>query len=243
MEFEYARHRCIAFSRLPALLVGLTGGRVRYVPLPKKHHAMSDNESVSEWIGQLQAGDATAAQRLWQCFVDRLVRLARRHLGGTPRRAADEEDVVISVFDAAFRGVREGRFSKLSDRHDLWQILVMLTERKAIALKRRGRALKRGLGRVRGESVFGKAAGDNMAPAGLSQFAGRECTPEFAAAASDQLANLLASLPDDTLRNVAVGKLAGYTNPELSDRLGLSLRAVERKLSLVRREWECKVPS
>ena len=57
--------------------------------------------------------------------------------GSAPRRAADEEDVVISIFDAAFRGIQEGRFANLGDRHDLWQVLVMLAERKTIALKRR----------------------------------------------------------------------------------------------------------
>jgi DNA-directed RNA polymerase specialized sigma24 family protein len=204
---------------------------------------MCDDHSVSQWIVPLQAGDPQAAQQLWQRFVDRLVRLARRKLRGDPRRAADENDVVVSVFDAAFRGIKEGRFSKLSDRHDLWQILVMLTEHKAIALKRRGGALKRGRGQIRGESVFVNGAAGKSTTGGLSQFIGRECTPEFAAAAGDHLAHLLASLPDDSLRSVALGKLAGYTNPELSEQLGLSLRAVERKLNLIRREWESKVVS
>ncbi len=206
---------------------------------------MPDDDSVSEWMEKLRVGDAIAAQHLWQCFVDRLVGLARRKLAGNARRAADEEDVVISVFDAAFRGIKQGRFSQLSDRHDLWQILVMLTERKAIALTRRGGALKRGRGRIRGESVFLHAANatGNSAVAGLSQFAGRDCSPEFAAAAGDHLSNLLACLPDDSLRSVAAGKLAGYTNPELSKQLGLSLRAVERKLSLIRRAWEALVVS
>jgi hypothetical protein len=88
------------------------------------------DNSVSEWILQIQSDDLQAAQRLWQRFVDRLIRLARRKLSGLSRRAANEEDVVNSVFDAAFRGIREGRFSKLDVSNDLWQMLVMLTERK-----------------------------------------------------------------------------------------------------------------
>jgi DNA-directed RNA polymerase specialized sigma24 family protein len=202
---------------------------------------MADDDSVSEWILQLQSDNSEAAQQLWRRFVDRLIRLAHRKLSGLSRRAANEEDVVISVFDAAFRGICRGEFSKLANRNDLWQILVMLTDRKAIALRRRTRAIKRGNGRVRGESVFAKRGADKSAAGGLSQFAGRECTPEFAAAATEHLATLLASLPDESLRDVAVGKLEGYTNRELSDRLGLSLRAVERKLQFIRREWESKV--
>src|SRR5262245_12939433 len=90
---------------------------------------MSDDHSISQWIIHLQASDPRAAQQFWDRFIDRLLRLARRKLGRLPRRAADEEDVAVSVFAAALQGISEGRFSKLDDRHDLWQILVMLTER------------------------------------------------------------------------------------------------------------------
>jgi DNA-directed RNA polymerase specialized sigma24 family protein len=204
---------------------------------------MPDDDSVTEWILQLQDRNAAAAQQLWGRYVERLVRLARRKMGSAPRRAADEEDVVVSIFDAAFRGIQAGRFAQLSDRHDLWQILVMLTERKAIDLKRRERAVKRGRGQIRGESALLRRTGGASDGARLSQFAGRECTPEFAIAACDHLKHLLDKLPDNSLRDVALGKLAGDTNEELSERLGLSLRAVERKLNLIRREWESGVLS
>jgi hypothetical protein len=148
---------------------------------------MPDDNSVTEWILQLKACDANAAQRLWGRYVQRLVRLARRKIGSAPRRAADEEDVVISIFDAALRGIQEGRFANLGDRHDLWQVLVMLADRKTIALKRRDGAQKRGGGRIRGESALLAGRKNGSEPAGLSQFAGRECTPEFAAAISDEL--------------------------------------------------------
>src|SRR5271170_6069342 len=85
---------------------------------------MSDENSISEWIGCLRAGDRDAAQLIWKRFVDRLLRLARAKLAGRVRREADEEDVVLSVFDAAFQGIRDGRFSKIDDRDDLWQVLV-----------------------------------------------------------------------------------------------------------------------
>ena len=82
-------------------------------------------------------GDSYAAQKLWERYLDRLVRLARRKLGGAPRRAADEEDVAIAAFANFYRGVEAGRFSKLDDRDDLWQLLIVLTERNAIDQIRR----------------------------------------------------------------------------------------------------------
>jgi hypothetical protein len=52
--------------------------------------------------------------------------LARARLRNTPRRIADEEDVAPSAFDSFCRAARAGRFPRLDDRHDLWQILVLI---------------------------------------------------------------------------------------------------------------------
>jgi hypothetical protein len=38
---------------------------------------MSSEGSVSRWLGQLQAGDAAAAQPLWERYFGQLVQLAR----------------------------------------------------------------------------------------------------------------------------------------------------------------------
>ena len=48
---------------------------------------------------------------------------------------ADEEDVALSAFDSFFRSAEQGRFPRLSDRDDLWQILVLVTTRKAVDLR------------------------------------------------------------------------------------------------------------
>jgi hypothetical protein len=111
-------------------------------------------ESVTAWLDQLKAGQTRQAEQLWQRYKEQLVRLACRKLGRSPRRVADEEDVVLSAFDGFLRGVADDRFTKLHDRDDLWLVLVMLTERQAIAARRREQTLKRGRGKVRGESVF-----------------------------------------------------------------------------------------
>jgi hypothetical protein len=55
-------------------------------------------------------------------------------LQGNRPRAADEEDVALSAFHSFCRDAEAGRFPELGDRKDLWQILVMLTARKAWAL-------------------------------------------------------------------------------------------------------------
>ena len=59
---------------------------------------MTSEQSISRWLAQLQAGDRTAAQKLWERYFQRLVGLARKKLQGMPRRAADEEDIALSAF-------------------------------------------------------------------------------------------------------------------------------------------------
>src|SRR5262245_50831550 len=95
---------------------------------------MSPDEGVTQWVERLKAGDRAVVQPLWQRYYRGLVGLARKKLGGLPRRVADEEDVALSVFDSFVRGAEKGRFPRLEDREDLWQLLVMITSRKAIDL-------------------------------------------------------------------------------------------------------------
>ncbi len=85
---------------------------------------MFEVDSVTTWLERLRADDSDAAANLWHRYVSQLIRLARGKLRQSPRRAADEEDVVVSAFDAFFQGVEDGRFARLDDRDDLWQVLV-----------------------------------------------------------------------------------------------------------------------
>src|SRR5215510_3530662 len=101
---------------------------------------MPSSGDTTHWLRLLQAGDREAIQKLWEGYYRRLVGLARKKLGELPRRAADEEDVVLSAFDSFCRGAEAGRFPRLEDRDDLWQVLVTITTRKAFDLvKHEGR--------------------------------------------------------------------------------------------------------
>src|SRR5437764_10341495 len=162
---------------------------------------MTAGVSDSHWIGLLQDGDPAAAQRLWERYFHRLVGLARVKLQGQPRRAADEEDVALSAFASFCRAAEAGRFPQLTDRDDLWHVLVTVTERKAYNLVRNQRRQKRGGGAVQGESVFA-LAGDSTAQ-GLDGYAGREPTPAFAAQVAEECGRLLALLPDPEVRAIA----------------------------------------
>jgi RNA polymerase sigma factor (sigma-70 family) len=198
---------------------------------------MSSSGSVTHWMRLLPTGDPDAAQQLWERYFQALVRLARQRLRGTPRRAADEEDVALSAFDSFCRGAAGGRFPQLQDRDDLWQVLMVVTARKAIDLVQHERRQKRGGGRVLDEAAY-DGPPDAAEPAGFDRVVGREPTPAFAAQVADELERLLAGLGDDQLRWIALLKLEGYTNEEIGAQLGCAVRTVRRRLQLIRDTWE-----
>jgi DNA-directed RNA polymerase specialized sigma24 family protein len=190
--------------------------------------------SVTAWIDQLKAGSGAAAAPLWEAYFRRLVGLARQRLGAAPRGVADEEDVALSAFASFCRAVTQGRFPRLDDRDDLWQVLMMLTARKAINLIERECSQKRGGGR----GVAAAARGDTPGNSEPDALAGPEPTPEFAAEVAEECRRRLDALGDDELRGVVVDKMEGYTNEEIAARRGWSLGKVERKLRLIRKTWE-----
>jgi DNA-directed RNA polymerase specialized sigma24 family protein len=190
---------------------------------------MASDGSVTRWIDSLKDGDPAAAQALWNTYFRRLVALARARLRGTPRRAADEEDVALSAFDSFCRAAGLGRFPRLDDRHDLWQLLVVITVRKAIDLVQHERRPSRGAGQVR---TFSDLEG-----VGADAVLGAEPSPELAAQVAEEYQRLLDRLGNETLRAVATWKLEGYTHDEIAARLGCVRFTVDRKLQTIRRIW------
>lgn len=196
-------------------------------------------DSVTHWIDQLQAGDPSAAEKLWDSYFRRLVALARARLQGVPRCAADEEDVALSAFDSFCRGAQRGRFPQLSDRNNLWRLLVVITSRKASDLAQHEARKKRGGGL--GEAAL-PGLHDSVPAASLDQLSGREPTPEFAAEVAEECQRLLDLLGDGELRSVALWKMEGYSIDEIAAKLGCAPRTVDRKLWVIRTLWEEKAP-
>lgn len=192
-----------------------------------------DHGSVTQWIGSLKAGDSDAAQKLWERYFESLVRLAQAKLRASYRGTEDEEDAALSAFDSFCAAATRGRFPRLDDREDLWSILVTLTRRKALDQLARQRRQKRGGGRLTQETELGDAGSPNL----LDGLAGPEPTPEFAAMVADEWQQRLDSLGNDSLREIALLKLEGYTNEEIAARLDCGLRTLTRRLDLIRRTW------
>jgi DNA-directed RNA polymerase specialized sigma24 family protein len=183
--------------------------------------------SFTGWLCQLRQRDRASVQKLWEVYFRRLVGLARRKLGELPRRAADEEDVALSAFDSFCRAAEDGRFPHLADRDELWQLLVVITARKAARLRAyEGRDMR----------DWRRVHQDDEPPlaGGLS----REPDPAFAAQVAEQVRLLLDGLADAELRQIVTWKMENFTNAEIGGRLGCALATVERRLRLVRKRLE-----
>jgi DNA-directed RNA polymerase specialized sigma24 family protein len=212
----------------------------------RSENAMSGDEggSVTCWLGDLREGDLAAAQPLWERYFSRLVVVARGRLKKMRRMTAgeDEEDAALSAFNSFCDGAARGRFPQLTDRDELWRLLVVITARKAMAQAGRERRKKRGGGRVVDEAVlFGKSGGEDGSIAGLEQIAGRGPTPEFAAMMAEECQRLLDALDDNSLRQVALSRMEGYTNDEIAEQLGCARRTIARRLDLIRKTWTSEI--
>jgi DNA-directed RNA polymerase specialized sigma24 family protein len=152
--------------------------------------------------------------------------LARARLRGTRPAVADEEDVALSAFDSFYRRAERGQFPQVADRNDLWQLLFVITVRKAISHGRRQRR------RPGGELTL-----SDLEPRGADKLLDREPTPELAAQVADECRRLLGCLGDGVLRSVAIYKMKGCTNDEIAVKLGCARPTVERKLRRIRSLW------
>jgi RNA polymerase sigma factor (sigma-70 family) len=190
--------------------------------------------SVTCWIGDLKTGGDAGAQRLWERYFERLVRLARDQLRARGRDASeDEEDAALSAFDTFCRRAALGKFPRLASRDDLWRLLVAITVRKVIDQAERRRTAKRGGGRRLTEADLARVdIGDAETP--LDLLAGDEPDPEMAAMVAEEYRRLREALGEESLRRVLDLRLEGRGRAEIAAALGCTERTVTRKLDTIR---------
>jgi DNA-directed RNA polymerase specialized sigma24 family protein len=194
----------------------------------------SSYSSVTEWLMDLKRGGDRGAQQLWERYYVELISAAHRKLGRLPHRAEDAEDVATMAFTAFFRGVEQQRFPKLDDRDDLWQVLLMVAERRAADVVRRENAERRGAGMIRCEAELDQGVSTTGRAAGIDGVPGPSPTPETIDGLAAGIRERWEALGDENLGRIALDKLQGYTNLEIAERTGIALRSVERKLQLIK---------
>jgi RNA polymerase sigma factor (sigma-70 family) len=193
---------------------------------------MSKNTNISHWIDLVKHGDSVAANRIWHHYFNRLVRAVRQRLYGQNRAVSDEEDVVLSVFNSFYSAVEKGRFPDLSDRDDLWQLLLRMSARKVVDKRRHDRRQRRG-GQVQLHSL--DHSGDDET---VIEAIGDEPSPEMVLMMQEAVEQFFSHLGVGQLRDLAGAKLEGYSNAELARRFQCSERTIERRLHLIREKCQ-----
>ena len=191
-------------------------------------------------LERLVSGSEDAFVQIFNESIERLRHRIANRMPKDLRRHTDEEDVALSVMNSFIGGIRQGgRFKKLKDKSDLWQILGMLTKQKIAKHIRRHQAQKRGAGEVRGESVF-PAPGDNAA-FGLGGYAAAQVEVRDVLISSEEIDRLFQKLNSEVLRDIAIMKLEGYEQDEIAKELEISPRTVGRKLAMIREQWSDEI--
>jgi DNA-directed RNA polymerase specialized sigma24 family protein len=145
---------------------------------------------------------------------------------------ADAEDAAQSAFISFWQRAERGDFAEDLDRQNLWNLLGVITVRKALKQVERERTQKRGGGLVRGESDVAAAdvlAGETFR---LDQVLGQLPAQDMDLYCEDLLLQLT-----DELREIALFRLWGWSTPEIADQLQCTERKVQRKLELIRLKW------
>lgn len=198
-------------------------------PIPQLE---THSDPVSVWIVELRAADEVAARRIWEHFAIRLVAIARNSIRTSTRRAYDEEDAVQSMFRSICTGMAEGRFPDLHDRESLWGLMLVITSQKISNRHRFDQQQKRDIRRTLSDSVFFDSKVSD------TPLISREPTPEFAAEFNEICERLFACLDDPGLREIATLKLEGFTDSEIAEKINFSRRTVQRRMTMIRRQWE-----
>lgn len=84
-----------------------------------------------------------------------------------------------------------------------------------------------------GEAALGAGGTASGSPPRLDDLIGKAPTKDFDLACEELLLQL-----DEPLRRIALSRLLGFTNDEIAVELGCTRRKIERKLALIRLNWQ-----
>ena len=186
--------------------------------------------SVTGWIEQLKSSDPEAQRQIWERFVSRLVHFTNGQMRNASFRVADADDITNMAFYNFFEKSPD-QFEQLVDRNDLWQILTMLAERRAIDQQRKWFNQKNGGNRILNEPSLVDNDGNAK---GMDVFEGNCRPPDIEFMLAEETELLLSSLDDELLRQIAIAKLQGFDNREIAKTFAVSVRTIERKLNIIR---------
>jgi RNA polymerase sigma-70 factor (ECF subfamily) len=174
-------------------------------------------------IQRCQTGSETAAQQLFDRYVERLLVLARWHISEKLRSRIDPEDVVQSVFRTFFIRLRNESFT-FDEADDLFKLLTRITLHKTLRQVAFHRAARRNP-----ERELKPASNDQDR---IMEVLDTEPDPETVVAFADQLKTFLSKFSEQEQQIIEL-RLQGHTSEEIAEKLGTYDRKVRRVLERI----------
>ncbi len=178
----------------------------------------SSSHDSDELIARARAGDQAAWEELFHTCYPKVIRVVRRKLDRPMRSLYDSTDFVSDVMKSLMANLDRLEFPSVGS---LIAFLAQAAEQKVIDEYRRRHTLKRDIRRERAlVGPDGRDIKPLMLPSG-------DPTASQVAQASEARERLLAG-QDELERRVIELKRLGYTNVEIAEQTGWSLRKVQR---------------
>lgn len=168
-------------------------------------------------VSQIQAGDRQAGGELYDRYATRLFGLVRRQLGIRLANRIEPEDIVQSVFKSMLRGINAGRYFA-PDAGSLWHLLATITVHK---IRRKASRQVAACRDSRREVAISAYSEDTLV--------GGTTLEEFEQTMRECLESL-----DDSLREIVLLRVQGFSVEEISNLTERSRRTIERQLQRAR---------
>lgn len=175
-------------------------------------------------IERWQSGSQTAAQQLFDNYVERLLLLARWHISDRLRTRIDPDDVVQSVFRTFFIRIKNDSFT-FDEADDLFKLLARITLHKTLRQVAFHRAARRSPER---EHAVSKNGEDDS----LMQLMDTEPDPETIVEFADHLKTFLSKFSTQEQQIIEM-RLQGHTSEEIAEKLGTYDRKIRRVLERI----------
>lgn len=194
-----------------------------------------ESSQITEWLRSFEQGNQLAAQKLWDCYFQRVFAFAEKRTRGKLQAKVDPEGIAASVFKSLWRGAKDGRLGTVADRNELRALLLSIAKQKVIDRVRYEKAKKRGGGS--NTQSLSDSAGKKV----LSMLPVSGSSPSDEVEFREEFQRLLDLLNDEQLQRIAMLRLEGHTNEEIKAITEVSIATVNRKLRLIRSKWDLEL--
>ncbi len=171
-----------------------------------------------------RAGSQDAAKQLFDRYVERLLALARRRISQRLSGRVDAEDCVQSALRTFFHRAKEGKFV-ITEQDDVAKLLMRITVHKTLRQVAFHQADKRDAGAEIGQGAQAQKRWEELLDG--------EPTGEHAVAFLDQLETFFNHLRPQE-REILELRLQGFSNDEISEKLGIYDRKIRRVFERIR---------